>query len=101
LVKAATDLSGDVYRAGPWYKNEPLAAFARSHPRSPSGLSARVAPRTSCSTWPRWKPARRGDWESRSCVHAADRQGMQPRSAHIRGRLPGWHNRCWAERRAL
>jgi hypothetical protein len=28
VIKAATDLSGDVHRAVSWYKNEPLSAFA-------------------------------------------------------------------------
>ena len=28
VIKAATDLSGDVHRASSWYKDEPLPAFA-------------------------------------------------------------------------
>ncbi len=28
VIKAATDLNGDVHRADSWYKNEPLSAFA-------------------------------------------------------------------------
>ncbi len=61
-----------------------------SHPRPPSSSCGRAGLRTSCSTWSRWKLARRADFgEPHPRARGRAQAAIQPPSRPIRGARPG------------